>query len=149
MLETEVSNLIIDDISNSEVCFLKISEKLINEWFLRMCVVNWYHLISLRATRKNEFTYIFKNICLESKHGHKYKKFKMERDKNSVTQIRGMSCEMKMWDLHTLFRDFIYYFYWYQHLFSIQGNYTGGRFSTYLLWFDNPCAALLFSQCVL
>ena len=61
-----------------------------------MCVVNCYHLVPLRATRKVEFTYIFKNICLESKHGHKYKKFKMERNRNSVTQIREMRCEMKM-----------------------------------------------------
>ena len=143
------STLIIGNISNSKVCFLKTSEKLIKEWFLRMCVVNCYHLISLRATRKIEFTYIFKNICLESKHGHKYKKFKMERDQNSVTQIREMSCEMKMWELYTLFIDFIYHFYWYWHLFSIQGNYTRGRFSSYLLWFDNPCVTLLFSQCVL
>lgn len=64
MLETEVSTSKIGIISNSEVCFLK-TEKLIKEWFLRMCVVNCYHLISLRATRKIEFTYIFKNICLE------------------------------------------------------------------------------------
>lgn len=46
-----------------------------------MCVVNWYHLISWGRGGKSEFAYIFKNICLESKHGHKYKKFKMERDK--------------------------------------------------------------------